>query len=494
MSPEDVDLGDSPLEGIKDVGRQLEEDGGLGRELQGEAQERASEAPVLLGGDDLTDAEVEELIRRLSRRRSKTRRTILPAQRRRSLNLEQRLLLLDTWVRSKLPAKDFSAMVGVSSATLYKWKRCFELDGPAGLRDRKRGAPRGSRLSDVMKRAILLLKQAHEDWGQDRIADVLCREAGFSASPGTIGRYLLEEGYEVEEVPTRPHPDKKRRFERSRPNELWQTDLFSFMLKRENRRVHLVGFMDDYSRYIVGYGLHASASGALVQECFQSAIANFGKPKEVLTDNGTQYHTWRGKSAFRKLCDRLGVQQVVARPRHPQTLGKIERFWGTLWRELLVTSIFRGIDEARVRIGHFIDAYNFQRPHQGIDGLVPADRFFGAESQVRQTLMARVDANAMELAQHGEPRKPFYLTGRVGDSNLSLHAEGDRVVMTKADGTREEVDLAAVGPRRVDQPVAEEGSPSDPPATQDDSLELPPGESPLDAGLRKLSDAFGEEE
>ena len=84
MSPEDVDLGGSPLEGRKDVGRQLEEDGGL------------------------TDAEVEELIRRLSRRRSKTRRTILPAQRRRSLNLEQRLLLLDTWVRSKLPAKDFS--------------------------------------------------------------------------------------------------------------------------------------------------------------------------------------------------------------------------------------------------------------------------------------------------------------------------------------------------------------------------------------------------
>ena len=43
----------------------------------------------------------------------------------------------------------------------------------------------------------------------------------------------------------------------------------------------------------------------------------------VLTDNGTQYKTWRGKSAFTKLLDRRGIKQIVASPRHPQTLGKI---------------------------------------------------------------------------------------------------------------------------------------------------------------------------
>ncbi len=32
--------------------------------------------------------------------------------------------------------------------------------------------------------------------------------------------------------------------------------------------------------------------------------------------------------------------------------------------------------------GLFIDHYDFQRPHQGIDGLVPADHFFGAASEV----------------------------------------------------------------------------------------------------------------
>jgi hypothetical protein len=41
------------------------------------------------------------------------------------------------------------------------------------------------------------------------------------------------------------------------------------------------------------------------------------------------------------------VRQIVARPRHPQTLGKIERFWGTLWRECVQEAIFRGIDDAQ---------------------------------------------------------------------------------------------------------------------------------------------------
>ena len=42
-----------------------------------------------------------------------------------------------------------------------------------------------------------------------------------------------------------------------RPNQLWQTDLFTFLLKRQNRRLYLVAFLDDHSRFIVGYGLHA---------------------------------------------------------------------------------------------------------------------------------------------------------------------------------------------------------------------------------------------
>lgn len=85
---------------------------------------------------------------------------------------------------------------------------------------------------------------------------------------------------------------------------------------------------------------------------------------------------------------------------------------------------------------------------------MPADRYFAAAPQVRETLQARVAANAQELAIQGMPRKSFYLTGRVGDTDLALHSEGSRVVLTRSDGAREEVDLEAPGRRASDDAVA----------------------------------------
>jgi transposase InsO family protein len=370
---------------------------------------------------------------------------------RRSVTPHERILLLDMWQRSGLTAREFSGLVGVSRHTLFEWKRRFDRLGPAGLTDQARGAPRGSRLPEPTQRAILMLKVAHPEWGCERIREVLLRGEGYSASAGAIAHVLQENGYELEDVETTPHPPVVQHFERARPNQLWQSDLFTFLLKRENRRVYLVVYLDDHSRFVVGYGVWASASGAVVREVLEAAIANFGAPEEVLTDNGPQYVTWRGTSAFARLLERRGIRHLVARPRRPQTLGKTERFWGTLWRECVQSAVFLGLDDARRRVGHFIDYYNFQRPHQGLEGLVPADRYFAAAPQVRETLLARVAANAQDLAVHGAPRKSFYLTGRVGATDIALHSEGSRVVLTRSDGAREEVDLEATG-RRVTEP------------------------------------------
>jgi transposase InsO family protein len=394
-------------------------------------------------------------------------------------------------MKSRLPATDFSPLVGVSTFTLYAWKSRFETRGPAALEDRPKGGPKGSRLPEPTRRAILMLKEAHPDWGQDRIQDVLLRSQGFAASPGAIQRVLEEEGYVVELPPAAAHEPAVRRFEAAAPNDLWQTDLFTFLLKRENRRVHLVGFLDDHSRFVVGYGLHASASGAMVREVFEAAVAHFGAPREVLTDNGTQYKTWRGTSEFTKLLERRGIRHAVASPRHPRTLGKTERLWGTLWREFLERAIFQGIEDARRRIGWFLDFYNFQRPHQGIEGAVPADRYFAAAPNVRETLLARVARNAEELARNGVPRKPFYLTGRVGDEPFSLHAEGEKVVLLQGE-RREEVDLSAPGRRAEEgaeavlpEPVAPTARVPDAAEALDDGVEGPPGTSPLDAATGK---------
>ncbi len=394
---------------------------------------------------------------------------------------QQKLLLLDTWQRSGLPARDFGALVNISRHTLYAWKRRFEELGPAGLVDQPKRVKQGSKLPELTKRTILMLKQAHPDWGCEWISDMLVRGPALPASPNTVARVLREAGYVLQEQPTRPHPDHVRSFERAAANQLWQTDLFTFVLKRQNRRVYLVGFMDDHSRFITGYGLHGSQSTALVIEVLRAAIAGHGVPTEILTDNGTQYVTWRGKSQFTRELEKLGIRQIVARPKRPQTLGKIERFWGTLWRECVESAIFVDLEDARRRIGLFIDHYNFQRVHSGIDGLVPADRFFHAAPEVLQTLRARVAANALELARHGVPKKPFYLTGQVEGKPFSVHQEGDRVILRQADQEREPIELvpppAVDGGSELPPPLCPQGVPASYGALP---TELPPGVSALD--------------
>ncbi|MBN2194571.1 MAG: DDE-type integrase/transposase/recombinase [Polyangiaceae bacterium] len=422
----------------------------------------------------------------------KGRRLVKPQEKDdRFFSPEERLMILDLWRRSGLPAGDFAPLVGASTYTLYRWQRKFEAHGPAGLMDQARGGPKGSRVPEVTKRAILMLKESNPDMGCQTISDMLVRGPALPASPGAVARVLKEAGYVFEEVRTHPHPDKPREFERARPNQLWQTDLFTFVLKRQNRRVYLVVYLDDHARFIVSYGLWATQSSALVLEALRAGIASYGAPAEVLTDNGSQYVTWRGKSAFTKECEKLGIKQIVATPRRPQTLGKVERFWGSLWRECLESAIFIDLADAQMRIGLYIDHYNFRRPHQGIGGLVPADRYFQAAPEVLRTLKERVAANAAEIARHGMPKEPFYLTGKVGGTPFSVHAEGERVILTRRDGTRQEVDLVPPesGSARESMPA-----PLCPQGQVTSSLSGDGNEEPAAPGVSVLDGAFDGEE
>jgi len=471
---------------------------GPGPDSAGFPAAQAAAAPQQLPPDPAPDGELAEgaagpvpAPRLAGRSRHGKRLAAEPAGEREPLTPQQRLLILDAWVRSGLPAADFAPLVGVSRHTLYLWKKRFDEHGPAGLTDQPRGAPDGSRLPEVTKRTILLLKQAHPDFGCQKISDLLLRGPALPASAAAVARVLRDAGYALEDVPgPAAHEQPVHRFERAAPNQLWQTDLFTFMLKRQNRRVYLVAFLDDHSRFVTGFGLHASQSTALVLEVLRAALDAFGSPQEILTDNGSQYVTWRGTSAFTKALGKRGIRQVVAAPRHPQTLGKIERFWGSLWRECLEAAVFVDLADARKRLGHYVDHYNFQRPHQGIDGLVPADRYFGAAPEVRRALEARVQGNALELAREGLPRPPFYVAGQVGGRGFSLHAEGERVILTDASGARQDVELG----RPAEAPPAAVPEPAGPavlvageaPAAGEGARPAAPGASPLDAELTRL--------
>jgi len=248
----------------------------------------SEEEAVQLEADELPEAEPfsgpvgPARLRPMKRGRRLVKKPDVPKP---QISPEQRLLILDTWRRSGLPVADFSTIVGIPKYTLSAWKKRFEQEGPAGLLDRPRGGRKGSKLPELTRRTILMLKESNPDWGCQRISDLLVRGPALPASPTAVARVLKEAGYELEEVPTHRHPDQVRRFERARSNQLWQTDLFTFVLKRQNRRVYLVAFMDDHSRFITGFGLHASQSAALVLEVLRTAISSYSPPEETVVES-----------------------------------------------------------------------------------------------------------------------------------------------------------------------------------------------------------------
>jgi hypothetical protein len=206
-----------------------------------------------------------------------------------------------------------------------------------------------------------------------------------------------------------------------------QTDIFTFRLAGKN--AYLIGFLDDYSRYVVGLNLFRSQTAEHVLEVYRTAVAEYGVPKEMLSDQGRQYASWRGTTRFEAELRKDRVRHIKSRPHHPMTLGKIERFWKTIWEEFLVRAQFDSFESARERVHLWVKPYNHQRPHPSLEGLCPADRFFAIAQELRKVIERGIQENALELALRGQPRSPFYMVGRRGEQSGVIRAEKGQVKM-----------------------------------------------------------------
>ena len=319
--------------------------------------------------------------------------------------------------------EDVARAFGVSGAAVTKWLTAFRKQGRAGLEPKQRGkpGPKPAAKPSAKQERVVKLKLEHEEWGTRRIRDVLERFEALGVSETEVRRILHEAGLIDTPKVAKDREHGPRRFERASANQLWQSDIFTFRLRRAER-LYVCVFMDDHSRFVVGHSLAHHQKSALVMEAFERGVAAYGNPTEVLTDNGRQYTVWRGKTEFEEELKRRGIQHIRSRPQHPQTLGKVERFWKTLWDEFLGRTVFAHAIDAQRRLEHYINHYNYQRPHQSLDGLVPADRFFKAAAHVRAEIERAVAQNEMRLALEQPPRKPFYVVGQLGDQRLSIAA------------------------------------------------------------------------
>ena len=363
---------------------------------------------------------------------------------------EFRLKVARLYGEDGYPAKLVADQFGISEYSVYRWSKQYRLYGEQGLMDKPR-SPSGSKLPASVTQSIIELKKENPGYGARRITDILKRFFLVGTSASTVQRTLAEQGL-AKPVKRKPikNPAKPRFFERAKPNQMWQSDIMTFRLAGKN--AYLIGYLDDYSRYITGLGFYRSQTAENVIETYRRAVGEYGVPKEMLTDNGRQYTNWRGTTRFEKELSKDRVKHIRSRPHHPMTLGKIERFWQSILSEFLQRAQFTSYEDAAGRIAFWVKYYNYKRPHQGIGGLCPADRFFEIDTSLKKTLEQGIEENALELALRGEPRDPFYMVGRMGDQSVVIRAEKGRVKML-VDDNQELVYDAERGRSHENQPM-----------------------------------------
>ena len=252
----------------------------------------------------------------------------------------------------------------ISKRTVRRWWKIYQLEGWQGLEIKSRRPRTVHRKDEEAVKKALELREKY-GWGPSKIAAYMKRES-IEISHCTVYRYLCEAGLNNPVDKPRKTWGKKR-FQREHPNSLWQAD---FKLAEDDD--WMITYLDDHSRFVLGskkfYDPTADNALWLLGKC----VDKYGKPSQILTDRGTQFYPARKKSkgdtvsGFTKNCRELGIDHIVASKRRPTTIGKVEAYHKAYvfeaWR-------FNGL-------GEFVYYWNFERPHQGINYLYPAELYF----------------------------------------------------------------------------------------------------------------------
>jgi len=263
---------------------------------------------------------------------------------------------------------------------------------------------------------ICELRRHHPGWGQRRLAHELAR-AGIDPPPGltSIYRALVRNGL-IQPRSRRRAKASYRRWERARPMELWQLDVMGGIWLTDGRELKAVTGIDDHSRFCVAAGLVERANARSVCRVFTQALARYGVPEELLTDNGKVFTGRLGphpaEVLFDRICRQHGITHRLTGVRSPTTTGKIERFHKTIRAELLTGRRFDSLAQAQQVLDSWIEDYNTRRPHQAIAMAVPAQRFQAPTAAANPSPVPSVQP------RRSSPASPTEITRRVSASGL----------------------------------------------------------------------------
>lgn len=323
---------------------------------------------------------------------------------------------------------------GISRKTGYKWVQRFRADGVAGLADRSRRPQRIQyRVAPATQQFLLAERRAHPAWGARKLRQ-RARVQGLTPVPAcsTITSLLHREGLIGPESP--PGQRAWRRFEHPAPNALWQMDFKGPIPTRATPRQALT-ILDDHSRFNLCLQALPSQKQAPVQSALIEVFRRYGVPDRLLTDNGSPWgHS--GEQPYTALTVwllHIGIRISHSRPYHPQTMGKDERFHGSLTREVLTQAQWQDGLHLQGALDRWRHVYNYERPHEALALAVPASRYEPSLRAYPETLPAiayDTGVTVRKVQQKGE----VHFRGQVYEVSRAFHGYPVGITPTTEEG------------------------------------------------------------
>lgn len=273
--------------------------------------------------------------------------------------------------------------LGIPSSTFYKWYNKYLQKGMDGLSTSKRSQNRvWNKIPQQERTRVVNIALEKEGFTCRELAWHITDTEKRYISESSVYRILRERG-----LITAPHHivlSAANEFKRKTTyvNEMWQTD-FSYFRITGWGNYYMSSVLDDYSRFLIVGDLLPTmkaedARATIDKAIFSSGISPNQMPK-LLSDNGSCYIA----QEFRAYLKLKGIHQINGAPCHPQTQGKIERYHRTIKNVVLLENYYSP-EELQRAITKFVHYYNYERYHESLDNMTPADVYFGRAEKVRR--------------------------------------------------------------------------------------------------------------
>lgn len=260
------------------------------------------------------------------------------------------------------PTSKVALSQNISTRTVQKLVKIYHQFGWDGLKDHKTG--RSETILNQTAVIIILDLRKRFGYGACHIEHIL-KKKGFLVSHRQIEKVLLRNNMVVPNL-KKQKPRKWVRYELPNPNDLWHTDWSYDPFTGKQLAVYI----DDRTRLITSFGIFDRATAENTIALLYSGIAEYGKPKAVMTDHGGQYYANhpnadQQNTVFGSTLSVLGIKHYLARVNRPQTNGKVERFFLSYKTEF-ATGTFTTVKD-------YVQHYNEQRLHMSLHYRTPKE-------------------------------------------------------------------------------------------------------------------------